>query len=312
MLLAMLLLCINLLFQPTVALAKEISPQLDRFPETMDLPTARQYMVSLINRDRAILGLKPVGLDETASKAGQLHSDDMVVSKYTSHWDMQGRKPDQRYSEVGGQGAVSENVLITHTFVDREHYHLSGKQSFDRAELEKMEGLFFNEKAPNDGHRVNILNPAHNKVGIGLTLAEPGNRVICTQEFVNQYGSFSQLPPQHRHGSALALSGELPQGVELYSVDIRHEDAPTPMTVEQLKLTHSYTFPNDSVASYWPAPYLSPAPVKISHSAGGQKFQVEVKPTESWKPGLYYVVVWVKTADSTAPIVTSARTVAIN
>lgn len=311
MLLAIILLCLNLVMVQGPVLGRPLSAPTTG-GELLELNDARLYMVSLINRDRASLGLAPVELDPVATAAGQEHSDDMGVSKYISHWDMQGRKPDQRYSEVGGQGAVSENVLVTHDFAEAETYALAPKQSFRKSELEYMESLFFDEQAPNDGHRKNILNPHHNKVGIGLTLTLPGGRVACTQEFVNQYGSVTKLPEQHQRGQSIAVNGELPKGVSIYSVDVYREDQPKPMSRSELRATHSYTMPTENVARYFPPPYLSPARMNVVKTQDGERFAIDVKATQDWKPGLYYVVVWVKKTDSTAPLVTSTQTVAIN
>ncbi|MFX4474238.1 CAP domain-containing protein, partial [Acinetobacter baumannii] len=62
--------------------------------EILEHDAAVQYMLKSINRDRAKVGAPPVVLDETASKAGQMHSDEMAVNGYLSHWTMDGRKPD--------------------------------------------------------------------------------------------------------------------------------------------------------------------------------------------------------------------------
>lgn len=280
--------------------------------EWLDLGAARQYMVALINRDRASFGLPPVELDPVGTAAGQEHSDEMALAKYVSHWDLRGRKPDQRYSEAGGHGAVSENVLVTHDFLGGESYRLAPQQLFRKSELQEMEALFFNEQAPEDGHRRNILNPHHNKVGIGLTVTLPGKRVTCTQEFVNEYGYISKLPDQHPRGEAFNVQGELPKGVSIYSVDIYRDSTPRPMSPMELKATHSYTMPTENVARYFPPPYLSKARMNVIETQLGERFSVEVKPEHDWKPGLYYVVVWVKRADSDTPLVTSTQTVSIN
>jgi uncharacterized protein YkwD len=308
---AIILLCLNLAMIQGPAFGRDLSSS-RQGGEWMDLNSAREYMVSLINRDRAAIGLQPVELDPVACAAGQAHSEEMALSKYVSHWDLQGRKPDQRYSEAGGQGAVSENVLVTHDFAEGENYRLAPQQLFRKSELEQMESLFFNEQAPNDGHRQNILNPSHNRVGVGLTTTLPGNRVACTQEFVNQYGNISKLPEQQQRGANLALKGELPKGMSIYSVDIYRDAQPHPMSTSELKLTHSYTMPTENVARYFPPPYLSPGHMNVSETQFGEKFSIDVKADQNWKPGLYYVVVWVKKADSVSPLVTSTQTVAIN
>ncbi len=311
MLLAVILLCLNLIWVQGPVFGRDYSSS-RQGEEWLDLNAARGYMVWLINRDRSSMGLQPVELDPVATVAGQQHSEEMALARYVSHWDLQGRKPDQRYSAAGGQGAVSENVLVTHDFAEGENYRLAPQQLFRKAELEQMESLFFNEQAPNDGHRKNILNPSHNKVGVGLTLTYPGGRVTCTQEFVNQYGNICKLPEQHARGASLALKGDLPPGVSIYSVDIYRDAPPQAMSVPELRATHSYTMPTENVARYFPPPYLSPARMNVMETQSGEKFSLEVKPNESWKPGLYYVVVWVKRSDSPSPLVTSTQTVEIN
>src|SRR5689334_15351400 len=78
----------------------------------LTLDEARQYMLELVNRDRAALGLKPVRLDPLAAAAGQKHADEMAVNRYMAHWDLAGKLPDQRYTELGGIHHVQENVFL--------------------------------------------------------------------------------------------------------------------------------------------------------------------------------------------------------
>jgi uncharacterized protein YkwD len=311
LLLAVILLCLNLILVQGPVLGREyFSPQSSG--EWLNLRQARQYMVGLINRDRASYGLPPVELDDVASVVGQRHTVEMALSKYVSHWDALGRKPDQRYSEQGGQAAVSENVLVTHDFAPGENYMLAPTQLFYSKELEQIESLFFNEPPPEDGHRRNILHASHNKVGIGLTMTVPGNRVICAQEFVNQYGKINKVPALHARGASFPVKGELPKGVSVYSVDIYREAAPTPMSTTELRATHSYYLPTERIARYLPSPYTSASRVDVAATQSGERFSVDVRAGQNWTPGLYYVVVWVKRSDSNVPLVTSSQTVAIN
>src|SRR5437660_1244421 len=74
----------------------------------LSLDEARQYMVELINRDRAALERKPVRLDPVAMDAGQKHADEMALNRYMAHWDLAGKLPDQRYAEQGGIHHVQE------------------------------------------------------------------------------------------------------------------------------------------------------------------------------------------------------------
>lgn len=277
----------------------------------LDADAARAYLVDLINKDRASSRLQPVVLDNAATRAGQSHCEEMALAQYLSHWDLSGRKPDQRYSEAGGTGAVSENAALTRYPIHGEKYELAKEQVFSKAELESIESMFFNEKPPLDGHRKNILMPAHNKVGIGLARVVPGGTITCTEEFVNEYASFTQLPTRQHVGQPIKLVGMVPKGVRVYSVDVRYEKAAEPMTVRQLWQTYSYSYPEDHIASYYPKPYLSPQPINVSSIPQGEKFELDVKPQTLSKPGLYYFMVWVLQNALESPIMTLSRTVEV-
>jgi uncharacterized protein YkwD len=279
--------------------------------ELLDLVDAKAYMVQLINQDRMSAGLSPVTLDDTASKAGQSHCDEMALAQYLSHWDLNGRKPDQRYSEAGGLGAVAENAAVTRYPIHGERYELAKDPTFSKTELEQIEQMFFNEQPPHDGHRVNILTAAHNKVGIGLSRIVPGGTVSCTQEFVNEYAAFAPLPSKQHVGQSLKLVGMLPKGVRVYSVDVRYEKPAEPMTVRQLWQTYSYSYPEQHVASYYPAPYQSPRPINVSSKPEGDKFELDIQPETLSKPGLYYLMVWVLQKALETPIMTLSRTVEV-
>jgi uncharacterized protein YkwD len=266
----------------------------------LNLEQARRYMLDLINRDRASVGSPPVVLDEVATAAGQLHSDEMAMYGYLSHWTMDGRKPDQRYTECGGSDTVMENVDSTN-LPNPPKLELCKNQCFSKKDIEEVEGQYFNEKPPNDGHRVNIIDPNHTAVGIGLSAAgyEPGSedgfpRVANTQEFINRYGTYTALPRNIAPGDPLVVEGFLNKGLHFDCIDIRWEKFPEPMTVEELDKTNSYSIPGEISYSYFPAPYESPAPVNVSEQNGGEHFSVEIPTGKQWKPGLYYITVWAK------------------
>ncbi len=278
---------------------------------------ARQYMLGLINRDRATAGARPVVLDDVGNTAGQLHSDEMAENGYLAHWTMDGRKPDQRYTECGGKDVVMENVDGMNT-PNPPKLTLCKNQGFSKKDLDEVEGQFFNEKPPNDGHRVNIIDPNHTAVGIGLSVAgfEPGYddgfpRMACTQEFINRYGTYSDLPRSIAPGDPFTVDGTLDKGLHFDCIDIRWEKFPEPMTVEELDKTYSYSIPDSILFSYFPPPYESPAPVNVSEQGGAERFSVEIPTTKEWKPGLYYVTVWAKKGANKDAFGVSTRTIKI-
>jgi hypothetical protein len=162
----------------------------------MTIAQARRYMVELINRDRASMGLAPVTLDEgAATRAGQGHAEDMAENGYLGHWGLDGSVPEERYTAAGGADMVLENASC---FTDEQHRMLDAAPAIDPAQIEHTESMFFHEVAPNDGHRKNILKAWHKKVGIGI--AQPRATpteipVPCiSQEFTDAYGTYHGLP----------------------------------------------------------------------------------------------------------------------
>jgi hypothetical protein len=284
--------------------------------ELFDIGPARQYMLKLINRDRASVGAKPVELDEVASKAGQLHSDEMAINGYLSHWTMDGRKPDQRYNDVGGTNAIMENAYVSlegdayDQSKDPNKLPLHASQVFHRYELDKIEQSFFNEKPPNDGHRVNIIDPHHTSVGIGLSFTSQfgmGSRTACAQEFVNHYGEGEAIPKSIPAGTSFPFSGELQKGVTLKSIDIRSEALPKPMTIAELNKTYSYSYPDKIIFSYFADPSQTDDPIKVKKVDDHEVYSVNIATDKEWEPGLYYITVWA-TVDGGAEAVVSGRT----
>jgi hypothetical protein len=200
-----------------------------------DLAGARGYMLELINRDRASVGLPAVVLDAIASKAAQEHSDEMAAKGYLGHWGLDGRKPDQRYTEVGGRDAAFENAMAWH--------HLSicrtSPQAFAKLKLDSCQSGFFKEKPPNDGHRRQIIDPVHTGVGIGLSLMAEGE-IACVQEFINHYGDYSGMPCKVKRGEDFSLVGRLNKGAHLDHIELRREEFPQPMSQpKSIKLAHT-------------------------------------------------------------------------
>lgn len=278
-------------------------------PDELSLTEARQYMLKLINNDRKANGQRPVELDAVSTLSGQQHSNDMAENGYLSHWDLAGTKPDQRYTLVGGQATVAENCYILSYADSPQQQKLAQPQTFSKSEIEEAEQAFMNEIPPNDGHRKNILDPNHTGVGIGISASgdDRNRRLALTQEFVDNYGGFAPLPQRIRAGDAVSVSGQLHPGINIYSVDVRWEQLPSPMTLKQLKETYSYGAPEERVATIWPAHPRRPG-IVVNPMANGTEFSASVSTDSNWRPGLYYVFVWATKDGAQRPIVVSRRT----
>ncbi|MGY3212545.1 CvpA family protein [Mucilaginibacter sp. HD30] len=103
-------------------------------------------MLILVNKERAIKGLKPVKVDEELARVARKHSMDMFVRGYFSHYTPEGKDPFDR---------MRKDKLVFLTAGE----NLALSQTLDMAH----DGLM---KSP--GHRANILNPTFGRLGIGI------------------------------------------------------------------------------------------------------------------------------------------------
>jgi uncharacterized protein YkwD len=274
----------------------------------LTIPEARRYMVKLVNRDRASLGLSPVDLDEgSPTGAGQAHAEDMATHGYLGHWGTDGSIPEQRSTEAGGADAVFENASC---FTDEKRRTLDPSARIDPAEVEKTEGMFFNETPPNDGHRKNILKPFHNRLGIGVAqpVATPTEiPVPCfSQEFVDAYGSYSPLPRRARVGDPLAVQGRIVSPARIAGVGLARIDAPRPIAVSELNRRRTYPVPAP-YQMYWPQGFVTPIPLALR----GNDFTITVPLSDKGKPGLYEVSVWAKVPGVADLVIVGLRTLRV-
>jgi uncharacterized protein YkwD len=275
---------------------------------TLTTEQAKKYMVELINRDRASVGLGPVALDPGApSRSGQRHADDMAAHGYTGHYGTDGSVPEQRYTEAGGVDMVMENASC---FVDERGRALDAAPRIEARAVEEVERLFFGEKPPNDGHRRNILTPRHDKVGIGMaqpraTATEVPSPCVA-QEFVDAYGTYAPAPRQMRLGASLHIEGAISAPATFAGVALARVDAPSPIDVAELNRRHSYAIPAP-FQSYWPAGYQTPIVVQTA----GPRFVVDVPVNDGGKRGMYELSVWAKVPSASELVMVSLRTILV-
>lgn len=225
-----------------------------------------EYALTLINGDRMQNNLANVSLSEVSS--GQKHAENMLKQNFFSHWDTRGYKPYMRYTEDGGRGSVTENVAW---------YYSNGV--FDVKEtLRTLEWqMMYNDSMCNWGHRDNILNPAHNKVSIGL--AYDTNNVYFVEDFENDYIEWTTLNVSGNND--VVMEGTFTDtGFSIRLLSIFFDEAPTNLTSVQLEkqpYNGSYTI-GTFVGMVVPPGYISPKGLTITAKNWVQtsdKFQIQ-------------------------------------
>ncbi len=126
---------------------------------------ATSVMLSLVNRDRASQGMGPLTLNANLNWAARAHSISMATSIGLSHTGWNTEIAQSGY--ISGNGWLAQNVgYITGSY---------GPSA--------IEGAFFNEVPPNDGHRKNILSVNAKNIGISCVKNVAENKFWWTQDF---------------------------------------------------------------------------------------------------------------------------------
>jgi hypothetical protein len=161
---------------------------------------------------------------------------------------------------------------------------------------------------------MNILNPNHNKVGIGISISvniDGLNRLAVAQEFINQYGHYSVLPHALKRGQPFIVAGTLDAGFSPYSIEIAWEAAPKSMTKAELVTSPLvYSEADRFVTGFYPD--LEPKVVRVVQHAGNKSFSVTITPEADWKAGLYYVSILARSSKGNTPFLVSLRTTHLN
>ncbi len=190
----------------------------------------KEYLLSLINAERAEAGVDPVRLG--ANDAAQLHAEASLAGCYSSHWGQDGLKPYMRYSLAGGYQSNTENGLGT------DYCASEGERraiTDPRQEVREAMDLWMSSS----GHRDNILRPVNLMVSIGLAWDRYNFRAY--QQFEGDYVEYEILPA-FSEGS-LELSGTVRNGVRFshpndLRVGIRYDPPPQALTLGQVTRTY--------------------------------------------------------------------------
>ncbi len=194
--------------------------------------TLVEYALTLINQARTDADLNAVTLD--TNPAAQSHAEQSMANCTRGHWGPDGTKPYMRYTLAGGEQYSAENVFaIDFCPEDPERY----TSDTPMEQINYAMDLFMNSP----GHRANILNPHHRKVGIGLTYRDP--TIWLVQLFVGDFIQYDTKPTIE--SGTLTLSGYTKNGAHITAdtstLTIYYDPPPRPLTQGQLSRTYCYS-----------------------------------------------------------------------
>lgn len=179
-----------------------------------------EFTLSLINEEREKENLPSLRLSEINN--AESHAENMLKNGYFSHWSLEGKKPYMRYSELGGNGLVTENI-------GRVRY----STGFDlkKAINHSLHQMLFEDDDWNWIHRENILDPLHNKVGIGIAYNDTSLYIVqdFEQEYFDQFKLTKEVNRFH-----LIIDPEERNWVPT-KIQIQYDPKPTLLSLEKIK-----------------------------------------------------------------------------
>jgi hypothetical protein len=187
--------------------------------------------------------------------SAQQHADSMAYFGYFSHWDTQGFKPYMRYSLLGGTGAVAENAGLDSCTTSPPNDSLTtlsdcSLQNIENGLANSEWGMMNNDVACcNNGHRDNILDPAHNRVSLGISYNQASGRVYLVEDFEDAYLQLSQ-PIQQSTGE-ISIIGGSSSSIQVSQLTVFYDSTPVTMTNDQLDATFAYD-PGSFVGGVFP------------------------------------------------------------
>ena len=215
--------------------------RLIEFKDNDEQLLAKLVLLELINKHRKKHHKQPVELDIHACRSANKTAQDAALNKYMGHWDSQGKKPYHRYALDGGDAHVSENA----SGVESTDFF---KQDIDEmiSLMKENHMLMYNERPPLDGHRLNILDPYHNKLGLGV--AYDGSSFCYYEEFINHYLTKSSTKLQNGEVNMLFT---IPDQFNLVGISISYDKPFEPMTRKELNTKTSYLDEGETNIFIW-------------------------------------------------------------
>ena len=198
------------------------------------------YALGLINNDRSKFGLPPVSLSNISS--AQQHAESMLEYNYFSHWDLFDMKPYMRYTLLGGNQSVQENIAYEES-TSCGALGCFGNINVTNALYNMEYSMMYNDSiCCNNGHRDNILNPYHNQVSIGV--AYNASTVYFVEDFINDYISWSPNSPSYSNNGEVYLLGNTSNNLSFYGAYVSYDPLLVNLTRSNVPKT-PYSFGNE-------------------------------------------------------------------
>lgn len=160
-----------------LALAVLVSPQLTTaataHPVKHNAASARAYaktMLMVLNRERSRHGLRPLTMNAKLIRSAHRHNLHMARADEMSH-------------QLPGEKFFADRISAAHYNWMSAGENIGWNSEMNRPGLWYLQRAMIHEKAPNNGHRLNILDRSFRNVGIDVYFDKSHHKMWFTQDF---------------------------------------------------------------------------------------------------------------------------------
>jgi len=178
-----------------------------------------KYALELVNQERGQLGLAALEWDDLAARVAKEHVDDLARRNTNSYLAASGSNPDRRYTEAGGNDAISEHLVAMGTdmvpaenkaLVARSMYILKGRQD-DRDAL---------------------LSPDATHFGYSFERTYDKQHMLTCSEVIVKHGMMHPIPQHVAVGDKINVKGVILQPYAFQKMTIAWEGLPDKQPAE--------------------------------------------------------------------------------
>lgn len=320
------------------------------FQQSAPREQLERFALELVNQERQQNGLSQLEWDDVSHRVASSLIDDLCQRGTVSHLNKSGLNPDVRYTQAGGNDALSESLVSIGGTDGRK---------LNRALVARSIELLKSHQDDRDA----LFSPDATHFAYSLNIAEQKDKAICCAEIVTKHANLHPIPDLVEVGQKIEVKGVLLEPYKFQKVTIAWEGSPpinagaegTPEEVQQDEAM-PYFPPLDYIAFASKAEHdrekliaflktagvvaaiaggmfmppvalaapliaMSPTntepkaaadvPVKGGIKINGAMFSGVVPVSHQGKEGLYYLTIWAATGDLSHPVPISRRTISV-
>lgn len=129
-----------------------------------------QAVLNHLNHERSLHGLRPLSMNAHLVLSAHRHNRHMADANELSH-------------QLPGEAYFADRIQKAGYQWSWAGENIAWNSSMTRDGVVQLEQMMYHEKAPNDGHRLNILSSHYRNVGVDVYLDFTHHKVWLTTDF---------------------------------------------------------------------------------------------------------------------------------